>query len=114
MAIDLPLARTRGDTAPHGFTIKSVATGDPVDITGYGFKLSVDSTKNPVDEDTQLFQLTGAITDAENGKVAFSPTADQADQTPKSYYYDVEMTDAGGAILTILKSKYVFTQDITK
>ena len=44
----------------------------------------------------------------------FAPSAVQADQTPASYFYDVQMTDSGGAKRTVVAGKLKFVQDITK
>lgn len=106
------ITRYRGDSAPDLFTI--TRDGVAVNITGCTFKLSVNSEKNPSSTATQLFTVTGTITSATAGEVQFSPTTVQANQAPGRYYYDVEMTDASGAIRTVVKGVYRFVQDITK
>jgi hypothetical protein len=110
--VSITINRYRGDTAPDQFTI----TRDDVavDITGYTFKLTVNSESDPTDATNELYSLDGSITDAAAGYVEFAPTAMEADQTPDEYYYDVEMTDDLGAILTIAKGRYRYKQDITK
>ena len=112
------LCRRRGDTFPDQFTVRSVradgTAGSAIDITGFSFLLTVDPTEFPTDALGNLFQLTGVIVDAPAGKVEFAPTAVESDQTPASYFYDVQMTDTGGAIRTISVGPYVITQDITK
>lgn len=112
------IIRYRGDTAADRFTItrRLTPTADPtaVDITGCTFILTVNSDENPTDDTDQLFALTGAITGAVAGEVEFAPDATEADQPPGNYYYDVQMIDANGAILTVDKGRYRFKQDITK
>ena len=107
------LERYRGDTKAHVFTVVD-GDGVVVDITSWTFLFTVDSSLNPANADTQLFQVTGSITDAAAGKVEFVPSAVQADQDPGSYYYDVEATDAASRLDTLAKNKYTFHQDITK
>lgn len=107
------ITRFRGDTVADVFLIKNAA-GQAVDITGCGFKFTLNTNKAPTDMLTQVYQLVGTITDAPGGKVSFAPTALQADRTPQKYFYDVQMTDAGGIITTIVLDSYTYVQDITK
>lgn len=109
----LALCRTRGDTFPHQFQLKDSA-GVAIDITGYSFLLTVDPSETPTGSGANLFQLTATLTTPLTGNFEFAPSAGEADQTPSEYFYDVQMTDAGGALRTILKDTYTFTQDITK
>jgi glycine cleavage system H lipoate-binding protein len=113
MVATINIERYRGDTIPDQFTIKDSA-GVAVNITGYSFLLTVNSEKSPTDTTNQLYELTGIITDALNGKVEFAPSAVQADQTPAGYFFNVQMTDAASAITTIVVGKYKYIQDITK
>lgn len=106
------IIRYRGDTAADQFTI--TRDGAAVNITGCTFKLTVNSQKDPTDTANQLFSLTGTITGASSGQVEFAPTSLQADQLPGRYFYDVQMTDATGAVRTAIKGVYRFLEDITK
>jgi hypothetical protein len=106
------IIRYRGDTAADQFTI--TRDGSVVDITGCTFKLTVNSQKDPTTTINQMFSLVGTVTNGAGGLVEFAPDATEADQAPGDYYYDVEMTDAIGAILTADKGRYRFLQDITK
>lgn len=107
------ITRFRGDTVADIFVIKN-STGAAVDITGCSFKFTLNTLKAPIDALAQVYQLNGTILDAPAGKVSFSPSAVQADRTPGKYYYDVQMTDAGGVITTIVLDSYTYVQDITK
>lgn len=108
------LFRRRGDTRPDKFRVKSRETGLPIDVTGYSFLLTVDPEKNPANDDNNLFQITGVITDADAGEVKFTPTELQADQAAGIYYYDAELVDDAGDRWTFAAGTYQFTQDITK
>jgi hypothetical protein len=110
---ELNLTRTRGDTYPHLITVKD-STGTAINVTGYQFKLTVDPSPDPEDASNNLFQIDGVVEDGPAGQVSFTPTALQADQTPETYYHDIQMTDLTPAIRTIAKGTYVFSQDITK
>ena len=104
----------RGDKHPVLVTIKD-SDGNAINITGYSFKLTVNENSKPTDETTQLFQVDGSIVDAANGQVQFLITDSHSNQTPGTYYYDVQMTTSGDAeIRTILKSSFEILQDITK
>ena len=107
----------RGDSYPLELTIKNKSTGVAIDITGYSFLLTVNSTKTPTDETDQVFQVVGLVDVdqvANTGVVTFTPTTVNTDQTPATYYYDVQMTNAASHIKTIAKFKFKIVQDITK
>lgn len=106
------LTRSRGDTYADIILVVDSA-GAAVDITGFNFLLTLDTSKAPVDSSNNLYQLTGTITSAAGGRVEFAPTALQADLVG-SYFYDVQMTDSAGRIRTIASGKYKYVQDITK
>lgn len=107
------IVRYRGDTVADRYVVKD-ASGAVVNITGCSFKLTINSLKTPPDITTQLCQIVGVIVDAATGIVDFPFTVGDADQVPGVYFYDIEMTDASGAIETLVVDKYTFKQDITK
>ena len=111
--VTIELCRRRGDSFADKFIIKDAA-GVPINITGYSFLLTVDISPAPIDSANNLFQLVGTITDAVNGAVEFAPTPAQADQTPSTYFHDIQQTDAGSLIRTIAVGNYIITQDVTK
>ncbi len=113
-ATAVDLCFQRGDTEPWTFTIVNKTTAVAIDITGFSFLLTVDPSDEPVDAVNNLFQLTGTVTDGPGGVVQFAMSAANADQTPQEYFFDLQQTDAGGAIRTIAKGVYEFQQDITK
>ncbi len=102
----------RGDSDAKGFIVQDAA-GAAVNIAGFSFRLTVNTDKDPA-PGTQLFTVTGVIIDAANGKVAFAPTIVDTAQTPGKYFYDVEQTNATGAISTIIKGACQIIQDISK
>ena len=102
----------RGDSAARGFIIQNSA-GVAINITGFTFRLTVNIELDP-NPGTQLFTVVGVITDAANGKVGFAPTSANTDQTPDKYFYDIEQTDGGGLIDTVIKGVCEIVQDISK
>ncbi len=103
----------RGDSDSKGFVVQD-STGAAVDITGFSFKLTVNSEKDPTTVSNQQFTVVGAITDALSGKVAFSPSIVDTDIAPGTYFYDIEQTDGSGKISTLIIGKCIIIQDITK
>jgi len=109
---ELDISRIRGDTFSFAVLIED-SDGDPINITGATFLLTVDPAADPADDTNNLFQLTGTIIDGPNGKVQFTLSSLEADQDPDTYYYDLQMT-SGSAIRTIMKGQWIVIQDITK
>jgi len=106
------ICRFRGDT--DSFTVTLTTDGTtPIDITGDTVVLTVDPSPAPTDALGNLFTLTGVLTDPANGVVTFTPTALDADQTPSTYFYDVQWT-SGTAVKTVLTGQWQVVQDITK
>lgn len=116
--VEANLSRIRGDTTPFTVTITTDGV-TTIDVTGYYFVMTADPSNAPTNSDNNLFQLTspsGGITlsDPTNGVITVTLTTGAADQTPGSYYYDLQMTDGSANITTILKGTYEVIQDITK
>lgn len=112
---NIDLERRRHDTYPDGFTITDPNNDDnPVNVSGFVFRLTVNSERKPVNQDNEVFQILGSITDGPNGKVEFAPSDAQSDQTPGTYYYDIQMIDGSSRRRTVAYGKYKFIQDITK
>jgi hypothetical protein len=105
--------RKRGDTYADEIIVKSKATGLPINITGYTLVMTLDPSATPADSSKNVYQLTGTILDAVNGRVEFAPSPTQANQVG-GFYYDVQMIDGAGRKRTILAGKYKYVQDISK
>ncbi len=105
------ICRKRGDTFSIEVTVTNKTTGAVEDITGNSFTLSVSSEDSPVAA-SYLFQSTGTITDAPNGRVDFPISVANADNLG-FYFFDIEML-GGGLKTTIMGGTFEFTQDITK
>lgn len=109
------ITKYRGDTKPIAFKLwQDKAANQPLVITGYTFKLTVDPEEEPADATNNIFSLDGTITDENEGEFQFEPTALQMDITPGEYYYDLQVTDNSGYIETQFVKKFTIKQDITK
>jgi hypothetical protein len=109
---EIDIVRKRGDTFPIQFTITK--SGVAYNITSHTLVLTVNSEPEPTSTATQLFNVAGTITNGATGAFEFRPTAGNMGQVPEVYYYDVQMTDTSGYILTIAKGRFTIEQDITK
>lgn len=109
----LNFVRKRGDT--YSFTVSlRDAAGAALDITGASFLLTIDPSPTPENAAANVAQLAGTIVGAPTlGQVRFDPTAPSV-ATPGVYFFDVQMTDAGARVRTILAGQWTVEQDITK
>ena len=75
------IARKRGDTAPDKITVldpEAVTPGTPLDVTGFGFKMTVNTEQAPDPGPpigTELVSIIGTLVDAPNGVVEFPQSA---------------------------------------
>ena len=104
----------RDDTEPITISIKTVA-GAPVDITGWTFKMTVNTEKSPADDANQVFEIDGVLDDDPlTGIVSFNPGEGLITQVG-TFYYDIERVNAAGKRKTIRNGyKFKVAQDITK
>lgn len=105
------ISRYRGDTHPIYLEIED--EGEALDISGYSFKLTVNSERNPTDTSNQLFSVDGTVVNGPGGLAKFVLSTDQADNVGR-FYFDIQQTDTGGADRTIVRGDYISKQDITK
>ena len=107
------IERMRGDSYADEFSIKVVETGLPLNIVGCSFLMTLDPQSSPKTSSNNLYQLTGVIVSASQGKVSFAPSSVQANLLG-SFYYDIQMVDGQGGKRTIDVGEYLYKQDITK
>lgn len=107
------ITRYRGDTVPDEFTVLD-SNGSPVNLSGFTVTMTLDERQKPNDVSTQLYELTGTITNPTGGVVEFAPSTLQADQAPGTYYYDIQLIDGSSRIETICVGTYTYIQDIGK
>ena len=105
------IERKRGDTRRMVFVIRD--GGAPIDISAWTqFKLTIDPSKAPVDDTTQLEQMVGVISSGGlDGRVHFIPSGSV---DPGGYFYDAQALDSNAEKVTFSEGKYKIVQDITK
>lgn len=110
------IVRHRGDTKPIIFQLwLDQANLVPLPITGYTFTFSVNPSEKPLDETELIFKRVPTIVgDPDNGRIICLLDETEMDLTPRTYYYDLEIVDAGGYIDTPMLNKFKIRQDITK
>ena len=111
---EIDVCISRGDTTPFTFTIKDGTPPAAIDITGFSYVLTVDPSDEPSGAGNNRFALTGTLTFPLVGIVSFEMNATQADQTPDTYFFDLQQTDGAGKLRTVVKGEFEFKQDISK
>ena len=106
------ITRKLGDTFDESCPVKNKSA--VLDSTGFSFLLTVDTNKTPVDESTKVFQVAGNIPVGTDGVVTFTISTDNADITPATYFYDIQMTDTSSKITTLVIGTWNIIHDITK
>lgn len=109
----IEICRKRGDNFPFQFTLTD-DSGTAIDITGFTFRMVVDPSATPTDALNNIFDIAGVITDAINGVFEIRPTTGDMDITPNTYFYEVQMIDAGSNVRTIVAGTFIVEQDIVK
>lgn len=118
--VNCDLQRRRGDTWPLAIQLLQAGTTDPLfpgGIAGFSFKLDVDTEKEPAGDTTSasnVFSRAGIITDAAENQIEFALSDGEANLTPGTYYYEIEMTDTSSDRRTLMYGKWVVKQDIAK
>lgn len=105
--------RYRGDDYPWNFTLTRKSDGSAIDISGWTFRCTFNTERDPEDITNQQFQSTGVfITDGLDGGLSIPfvgntlPVGD--------LYYDIEATDDSSRVRTIEKGTVTIWQDISK
>lgn len=109
---NLNFTHTKGDHLNKILTIKS--DGIPINWTTEGYISGTMQVRDKPNSSGTLV-ATILIDITVNGQITFM-TTQPIDITPGTYYYDIQMTMAGGKIKTLWDTKYrkfIITQDIT-
>jgi len=102
----------RGDTKRYSFTFKR--DGVAIDITGYTIRFTVKREKTDSDSDAVITKDVTSHTNAAGGESAVDLSSAETNVPEGSYCYDIQTTDAGGAISTVLAGAFIVTEDVTK
>lgn len=112
MNTDLKIKKVRGDTARTYITVKG-SKKTAISLVGWTqFRLTVDTSKAPVDGTSNISQVNGSFaTDGADGRVYF--TAD-GNIPVGNHFFDIQALDAVGDKVTIAMGDYKVIQDINK
>lgn len=101
----------RGDT--RAWTVTCSRSGAPINITGASIVMTGRLRLNDVDK---VFSRSGTVTDALNGVATVTMLPVDTTSLPPedtTLVYDVELTEAGGAVSTVVSGSLVVTCDVT-
>ena len=116
MTVIQTIERKRGDTlTPEEVTIIDEDSGDPKDISGNTFLMTVTTIEKPPDDSTKLFQVVGVLKVDQvtyKGEVEFPLTNSDADNVG-NFFYDIQLT-SGGKNDTVMEGEWIMSQDRTK
>lgn len=107
------IERFRGDTKRIRRQVVNGETGEPIDITGHSFKMTLNSDDCPEDTTDEVFSINAQIEDATKGLIYFPFTETHADNLGE-FFFDIAWTDSVGEIQTLEKGAIIFIQDIGK
>ena len=110
---EIDIFLTTGDSFPIEFRLKNKKTKEPIPVAGYSWTLTVTTISTPPDNTTELFQVSGVIVDANDGKFSFTPTTLQT-AVAGGYFYEVKQTDASGNDRAIIKGRFIIEEGRTK
>lgn len=96
-----------GDENPWTITLHG-SNKEPLDVTGYTFLLNVDTLENPPDATTQVFSLTGTVTNGPAGVVEFELDDVQSATDLGRYYYVLHAVDNIGRNLVLAMGRWLF------
>ena len=104
----------RGDFYPKTLIFTDRKTGLPVDLTGMVLTLTVNSEENPTTTENELFKIGGEMVSAVDGKVSFTPTAEDTNIDKSRNYYDVSAVVGTESKRTLVKGEFYIDMDIGK
>lgn len=115
------IERRRGDTKDISIRLKD-SDGNILDVTGYTALFTLNTSKTPdLDvspvEGAEIFQATGTPNSPGTDGILrfdFANFGGSPYVPVGTYYYDVQVTDVAGEIITPLIGKFTVRQDITK
>lgn len=97
------------------FTLRSKATGEPIDLTGYAARMQV---RRDYDASAVMVELTTAngriVLGGEDGTIALSLTASTTAGITRSGVYDIELVSPGGLVSRPLRGDFVLRREVTR
>jgi hypothetical protein len=105
----------RGDTRSFPVTFYDSDGVTPLSLVGGTVKFTVNATEEPSDNSAAVIQKTITVhTSPLNGQTTIALSSSDTNITPGEYYYDVQLTDASGNVLSKKKDILTVISDITR
>jgi hypothetical protein len=105
----------RGDTRNIDVTFYQSDGVTPYDITGGTVFFTVNSSSAPADDlAAAISKNVTSHTEPTSGRSRIALTPSDTNITPGTYYYDVQLKDANGNILSSKQDKFVVLADVTR
>lgn len=102
-----------GDTETFSIT-KEDSDGNPVDISGWTFWLTIKSDSEDTDANAAVQKKVTSHTDAANGETEIELTSSDTDDLQGDYDYDIQYKDGAGDVVTPLYGTIHFRADVTE
>ena len=104
----------RGDSRDIGVTFKD-KDGDAINLTNGTVFFTVSKIQNPQNDDDAV--ITKDVTshdEPETGRTVIELTPEDTDINPGSFWYDVQLVDVEGNVLSREKNRLEIISDITR
>jgi hypothetical protein len=110
------ISMIRGDSRNINVTFMQSDGVTPIDITGGEVWLTLNSSTDPSDDTSAALQKTvTSFSDPTNGSATISlAPSDTSGLAAGTYFYDVQLRDASGNILSSKQDKFVLSADVTR
>jgi len=108
------MATTYNTTAIRGDTKTFTINVPDIDITGYTFRLTVKNIDDVAGDDTSALLAVNWDTHINNFETAITLTATQTAFATGTYKYDIQMSNAGGTVYTLIIGEWDHINDVTK
>jgi hypothetical protein len=87
----------------------------PIDLTGASVFFTASASSAPADDSAAVIQKTvTSHTDALGGTTTIALEPEDTDVDPGTYYYDVQLVDSDGNVLSSRQNTLVIKADITR
>lgn len=112
-AVKQDFAWTEGDDNTISIT-KEDDAGNPEDITGWTFWLTLKENRRDSDSDAVLQKEVTSHVDAANGKTEFVLSNTETSSLEGTYQYDMQYKTSAGDITTFLRGTMYFDGEVTE
>jgi hypothetical protein len=103
----------KGDDKDFNLTLTDGDNNTPINITGDTIWFTVKENETDADPGVLQKEIT-SHTSPTTGQTTISlSNSDTGNLTPAEYYYDIQRVTAAAKVQTLVKGRFIVTQDIT-